>query len=277
MDLIGHIYTARRSGLFSDTELNNHVVELMFPNLRHCHDWAYMHAWEIKPNDPYKDTLAFIRAHMICDWIIHYGDACTHNKSKVGWVYKHLNIVTTRLQSFLEGLFLQGADCSYLESRMGTPKGRLDINHTLLELAIDFYIADFYPSQDDFKVWRKAFGKFSTDLESNNLASFWRLCSELQAYSDKSDAFIECEIYALSHFAAHEWNKPTDYAVFTAMRKYQIPRTAETVNYVSKFLYSLATVIEHQDIDDLFKRISDCIINPNLLYSGPWQPKNLRS
>src|SRR5438105_15956515 len=91
MDLIGHCTCAEMSGTFEERDIyGQRSVELLFLNYMHCHDWAYDDCWRPEAFGDLEPIVRLIRAHMICDWVVHYGAEHTEAKKKKGWAYRRM-------------------------------------------------------------------------------------------------------------------------------------------------------------------------------------------
>ena len=134
MYVVGHFVVTERTNLFSDEELyGSGACALMLPDYVRCHDWGYLHCFQ---GDALPETVdgALIRAHLLGDWYVHYGEGM--ERKKRGWAYRNMAVYSRRYHEFFERAARMGIreDAAPADSPQG-------FSHTMVEDTIDTYLA----------------------------------------------------------------------------------------------------------------------------------------
>lgn len=178
MDTLGHCYVAELSGEFSPADIyTRQFLTMLIPNIFHCHDWAYQHilsSTNICANrEGRRLPLREIKAHLIADWIIHYGsDWSTLEKRKCGWAYSKMGLSADGYRDFYAGLKASGLllDNAVLPEDW-TKKKRLDFHHSAVEYALDIIISDHFSSPSHFAALQH-FSRSSIHLRTRSSSAF---------------------------------------------------------------------------------------------------------
>jgi hypothetical protein len=133
MYIVGHCFVASQSGLFDESEIYGPGLRtLMLPDYTSCHDWAYAQAWETGG----VRALELVRAHMIGDWVVHYGTSRAEPRVRRGWVYARMGPAVAFYDEFFTAATRAGlrADEPPRDSKRG-------FSHSMVEYAIDTWLS----------------------------------------------------------------------------------------------------------------------------------------
>ena len=135
MDIVGHVAIADFAGVSSDPWGRDALLAL-FPNIAHCHDWAYSQL------QPVGHEAALIRTHIIADWVIHYGAHVGKQRRRIGWAYESAPWIADRMDGLFDLALKTGF--SDLDPRDHDERLHLerDFAHTAAECALDLQLVD---------------------------------------------------------------------------------------------------------------------------------------
>jgi hypothetical protein len=249
----------------------------MFPNYAHCHDWAYGHCWEPERFGKLTRTGERLRAHIICDWVIHYGTKRTDVKEKTGWAFQRMNIAGKLVTEF----FATAADEGMLDSELPdlaawTEKKRLDFAHSMVEYAVDLILAERTITPARFQGIKTGLAKLAENHGYGSCPWALNMFQELGVASERDSDFILKSIYLMARDAV-ESTSPEEFAIRTAAHKYNFRIDPGTIKYVRGYLEQIAAELDLNEITALCDQIAGVISQPKSIYSGPWQhvPANL--
>ena len=262
MDLIGHCLVAEMSGRFHEDEIYGPgIVELMFLNYAHCHDWAYASCWNTQGFErELEPTVQLLRAHMLADWVIHYGPnrALGKRKKKKGWAYRRMMIAGRLLDRFFADAERRELLVECVDPGEWDKKRRLDFNHSLVEYAVDFVLAPRVFTPKRFRKVKEGLSQLCHADGYGGREWAWDLFGHLGATSDRDRAFIEASMMQLGQDAV-ESNAPEEFAVRTSIHKYHLKLDEESVRYVRSILSEIAEEIDPDEVDALLAGISESI------------------
>ncbi len=138
MYVLGHWATTRASDAFAAADLTGlGIVALMLPDIARCHDWGYARCHDPVPaNDV---DLALVRAHMLGDWYVHYGEG--DQPIRRGWAYRSMAPFARLYDEFFATAEAEGL------RRPDMPRDSIrGFAHTMVEYAIDTWVADHDPT-----------------------------------------------------------------------------------------------------------------------------------
>lgn len=269
MDLLGHCDIALRSGVHEPDEvLGDGLLDLMLPNMLHCHDWAYAHMWELDHVPMSQQRAAdLIRCHIVADWVIHYGNEHTHTKRKCGWAYKKMAVAKIECARFFgvaaeNGLLLPKA----VLPQVWTKKQQLDFYHSIIEYSLDVLIAQTLP-QRYFRMIKDTLSKLGgADAQRWQSGVFSRF-DALGATSEHSIDFLASSIRELAKDAVAA-DRADCFAVATLIRKYGFSNTAASRTYVREFLNMIAAQLDPQEVEAMMAEIGCIAAEPLSIYTG---------
>ena len=151
MFVFGHLVTIAEARIFPDVDVlaGEHVAGFLLPDIVACHDWAYDRIWDTRPGDLVADC---VRAHMIGDAIIHYGEEWRTPRQRRGFAYRRMGLVSTGYESFFERAAANG----WLIDATAPRDSRRGWAHTLVEYSVDQCLADRGRLDDSFLAVRAA-------------------------------------------------------------------------------------------------------------------------
>src|SRR5690349_24654907 len=100
MDIIGHLAVIEHAGVANGEVWGDEAVLALFPNLAHCHEWAYHRlraTVEGTEEEPASRAAKLIEGHIITDWVIHYGPVLTPKPARIGWAYQEMSHAVDRM------------------------------------------------------------------------------------------------------------------------------------------------------------------------------------
>jgi hypothetical protein len=272
MDIVGHCVVAELSGAFQEEEIYGPgIVELMMPNYVHCHDWAYRSVWtpEAFPAED-RRTVELLRAHIVNDWVVHYGTRHTHVKEKCGWAFRRSGFAESLAVEFFEG----AAAAGLLEGGAADPRGfderqLVDFGHTFTEYAGDMLLADEFVTPARLQAIKRGFAQL--ERESGHHSHGWVLatCDRLGMTTDHPRSFVEDSIRWMAHDAAQA-ETIVDLPVRTAMRKWRFHDDPRARRYIHESLERIAARLDRSELRELLTEAGRIVADPARLYSGPW-------
>ncbi len=271
MDLIGHCAVAEMSGALVEEEVYGPgIVELMFPNYAHCHDWAYGHVWEPEQFGAWQRTGERLRAHIICDWVIHYGTKRTDVKEKVGWVYQRMEIAGKLATEFFATAVREGMlDAQMPDLANWTEKKRLDFAHSFVEYAVDLILAERTITPKRFQAIKKGLAQLADPDGYGSYPWAINMFQSMGVTSEQSSEFITNSIYRMARDGM-ESATPEEFAIRTAAHKYSFRIDEKTIRYVRGYLERIAGELDLDEIKAVCDDIVAAIRQPDSIYSGPW-------
>jgi hypothetical protein len=269
MDLLGHCEIAMRCGLHEPEEVfGDGLLDLMLPNLLHCHDWAYSSMWciEDRPEELRKAAL-LVRSHMVADWTIHYGIEGTQRKRKCGWAYQRMGVVRAECDRiFAEaragGLLLPHASVPTSWSK----KQLLDFLHSIVEYSLDVLLADSLPERH-FRRLKGTLAALGGPDKRIWKASLYGRFHAFGAWSEHTEGFLE---HSMAAFARDGYlaQRPDDFAVTTVIRKYAFVDDPAAHVFVRRFLQRIAEDMDSAEVDAMMDEVAAVASNPMSIYSG---------
>ncbi|HDR7799688.1 TPA: hypothetical protein QCY03_003489 [Bacillus tropicus] len=262
MDLIGHLKVIEDAGLGSSEYLQgDEILYAMFPNLAHCHEWAYKSLWDIHHTSD-DVGLRLIQGHMICDYVIHYGPTLAEPKERIGWAYKEMPKALEVLDQFFNHVTENGfvtTDPRLLD----TPEHmRRDFGHTAVECALDFALAnDFNCGNDRIPLIREAFEKIS--LPENGEKFVNEVFQKTNGYTREPRELIRNTIANYGKWVQTA-ETPVEFASLTLLSKYNIEITKESQLFCLEFLDNLSNRLDSTLLNQMISEIVERIINPDL-------------
>ena len=266
MDLIGHCAVAAFSGVHSEEEVfGPGVVDLMLPNVLHCHDWGYRNLWDISSFDgALRPLTRQMQTHIVADWVVHYGDAQTSVKRKVGWAYRRMGIAHRRAKGFFEGARSRDLLCSEAtDPSQWSRKRKLDFAHSITEYALDFVVAPVIMTKSRFADVKRHLSRMA---EGGDRGRAWLEAAKgaLRVETDQPDEVIGRSLKALAHDATTA-DEPVAFAVGTTLRKYGFHADGRSARYVRDFIEGVSADLDSAECRELCVSIGKIVANPGLI------------
>ena len=273
MDLIGHCAVAARSGVHDERDIfGPGIVELMLPNVLHCHDWGYRNLWSFASVDhPLRSVARQMRAHIIADWVVHYGDTQTSDKRKVGWAYRRMGLAHRRASYF----FADARRRDLLRTEATDPEGwskkrKLDFAHSITEYALDFMVAPAIITPSRFADLKKHLASMTEHGGVRGRAWLSATALALHIETDQPEDTVGRSIEALAYDASAA-EVPAAFAVGTTMRKYGFHADRRSEAYVRDFIEGIAADLDCCEAHAQCESIGRFIADPTLIYTGSWR------
>lgn len=272
MDLIGHCAVAALSGVHSERDIfGPGVVELMIPNVLHCHDWGYRNLWDISGIDhALRPVAEQMRTHIVADWVVHYGGVQTSEKRKDGWAYRRMGLAHRRAAEFFEGA--RRRDLLRTEATdpvSWSKKRKLDFAHSIAEYALDFIVAPSIMTPSRFADLKTHLGQMVDDEATRGRRWLKATAQALQVETDQPAEIVGRSIEALAYDACTA-ESPEAFAVGTTLRKYGFHVDRPSAAYVRDFIERIAADLAAREAHALCASVAEIVADPGLIYTGPW-------
>jgi hypothetical protein len=273
MDLIGHCAVAALSGVHEERDIfGPGIVELMLPNVVHCHDWGYRKLWNVASFDhPLRAVATQMRAHIVADWVVHYGDTQTSEKRKEGWAYRHMGLAHKRATHFFAGA--RSRDLLRTEAtgpEAWSKKRKLDFAHSITEYALDFIVAPVIITPSRFADIKSHLAKMTEDGGARGRRWLDATSLALQIETDQPEEIVGLSVEALAYDAGAA-EEPEAFAVGTTMRKYGFHVDGRSARYVRDFIEGIAAALDAREAHELCAAIGHVIAEPASIYTGAWR------
>jgi hypothetical protein len=225
MYIVGHCHIAQAVGLLSDPRtFGDDAVVLMLPDIVRCHDWGYSHCFDPPPRDR-RESL--VRAHMLGDWYVHYGDE-RRMVGRRGWAYRRMGHLAREYDDFFEGAERLG-----LRNAAVARDSARGFAHTMMEYLIDQVVAECGSFDAHFASVKAALGVVGS---SEGVGSLGWLTRAVAALS------IECDASRIPTDAAdfgarvRQSTHPREFALRAGAKKFALRETTDAMEYVGEYL-----------------------------------------
>lgn len=266
MDIIGHLAVIEHAGIQGADVWEDDAVLALFPNLAHCHEWAYKvlrsAAQREEPEIPQSRAARLIEGHIITDWVIHYGPRLTPDLQRIGWAYKEMHKATERMDEFFDQALAMGL--TDRDPRQHDTREHLerDFGHTSVECALDFKVGGQVADSHRETGLRNSLArlhdpKWAADLVKDVL-------TETDGYTKEPDSVLSrtmAEYGAWAGSIAH----PDDFAALTLCTRFDWNYDRRTVDYVLDFLHEVERDLDEGLAEELVDEVVATIADPKLL------------
>lgn len=269
MDMLGHCEIALRSGVHDpEVVYGDGLLDLMLPNLMHCHDWAYATMWRVEERSENLQTAArLIRTHMVADWIIHYGCAQTHRKLKCGWAYRHMGLAKVACIRFFSDADARGMlRHDVLLPHKWDKKRKLDFYHSIIEYCLDILFAQELEHRHFLRMKAVLSNLYGSDNSRGRRYVYDRF-SAFGAFSDQDTLFLQRSLDSMGRDALLA-TRPDHFAIATVIRKYGFIDEPVVYTYVRTFLEQIAADLDTNDIKSMMQELSAAAADPLSIYTG---------
>jgi hypothetical protein len=260
MDLLGHLAVIEEAGVVAGEQLwKDAAVLALLPNLTHSHFWAFDDLWDAHEGDD--PNRRIVQGHMICDWVIHFGEVRTPERKQIGWAYGQAPVGLSRLDAFMDHVVarrLASVDPRTLDDRAHLER---DFAHTAVECALDIHVTERHGPRVRFDDVRRALRQLVPTSAGMAL-----VCSHLQAlggYTEEPDALLERTVTEFGEWASIV-EQPTDFAALTLCSKYRLEPSRAAIEDVSAFLHDIANGLERSSVSRIFEAVVERIADPRL-------------
>lgn len=257
MDLLGHLTVIEEAGLASGEALwHDGAVLALFPNLAHCHDWAYDSLWHAH-REPDR-ARRIVQGHMICDWVIHYGDRRTPTRERIGWAYQQMPRALDRLDAFMDHVTARGfapVDPRALDDRAHLER---DFAHTAVECAVDVHVTERHGGRVRLDAVCRALAPLATPEGRRRIDD---ILGEIGGRTAEPVTVLDRTAEEFGTWAASV-ERPTDFAALTLCSKYGLEVSPESVADVSSFVADIAGDLDPSSTARMFDTIVERIADP---------------
>lgn len=259
MDILGHVAVIDYSGITDTGELwGEHALYSIFPNLAHCHEWAYN---ELKRSPRLTGTVMrdLITGHIVADWIIHYGPHLTPEPQRIGWAYDEMQNAVDRMDAFFDQMLADGVVDRDPRDHDTREHLERDFGHTSVECALDMMTADEmvnsgYQTAFLNSLSRLADPAFCRELVRDVFAS-------TGGYTREPDEKLARTMREYGEWAA-SIRHPEDLAALTICTKFDWPYDRRCVDRVLEFLKNVSKGLHSAPRQRLMDEVVASIAQP---------------
>ncbi|WP_113704625.1 hypothetical protein [Nonomuraea lactucae] len=266
MDIIGHLAVIEHAGVSGAEVWEDDAVLALFPNLAHCHEWAYgrlRRTIDGPPEDAEPSrTAKLIESHIITDWVIHYGPRLTPQPRRVGWAYREMHQATEAMDRFFDDALKLGIATSDPREHDTREHLERDFGHTSVECALDFKVGSHVADTAREDGLRTSLARLH-DLEwARELAS--GVFAETGGYTKEGDDKLSRTMSEYGEWA-RSIRHPEDFAALTLCTRYGWGYDRRTVDYVLDFLHTVERGLDKGLADQLVDEVVAAVADPQTM------------
>jgi hypothetical protein len=225
MYIVGHFIITERSGALAPERIyGDGAAALAFPDYVLCHDWGYERCFVSEPLSP--DGI-MIRAHLLGDWYVHYGEQTVERK-KIGWAYRRMGVYARRYDEFFAGATRLG-----LRDNVPPKDSVRGFSHTMMEYTIDTFLAEQGEFNSQFDAVRGALKKLGG--EEGIGSGPWIDETIRREGVAVSTADMAADITSYSTRVSKS-TRPSEFAYRAGIKKFGLRPCDESMRYVSRFI-----------------------------------------
>jgi hypothetical protein len=266
MDIIGHLAVLEHAGVAGAEVWEDDAVLALFPNLAHCHEWAYgklRQAIESPSGGPERGRAArLIEGHIVTDWVIHYGPQLTPEPRRVGWAYQEMHLATERLDTFIDealALGLSDRDPRDHDTREHLER---DFGHTSVECALDIKIGSHVANTAREAGLRKSLARLSEPQWAASMAA--GVMAETGGFTREPESKLSRTMSEYGQWAS-SIQHPEDFAALTICTRFNWDYDRRTVDYVLDFLHDVGHGLDAGRADELADQVVAAITDPRIM------------
>ncbi|WP_330961991.1 hypothetical protein [Photobacterium sp. 53610] len=244
MYIVGHCYIAESSGVFpSELPSTTGIGALMLPDYVNCHNWGYDNYAILTGCDG-----MLVRAHLITDWVVHFGSSFTSPRLRRGWAYRRLKLSASFYEEFFSRAYAEGV------SKSPVPKdSKRGFSHSMMEYAIDSALCRRGWFDSRFEVGT------NMALQALNLHTVKKsLCKLCIPLDEGTDLEIELASYANRLRMARD---PEDFALLAAARKFGLIVSTESADFVRQYISHLLEEVDNNEIEAVCHECAEAVSN----------------
>lgn len=261
MDIIGHLAVIEHAGVAGPEVWGEDSLLALFPNLAHCHEWAYRRlSADLRSPEHHGEHL--VQGHIITDWVIHYGPKLTPVRRRIGWAYDEAPAIADRLDAFVDGALKSGL--TDVDPRQHDTREHLqrDFGHTAAECALDLGIGASIADTPRYDALKATLTKLADPAFAADMVR--RVFAEFGGYTREEAAVLRRTADEYGQWAT-EVRHPEDFAALTICTKFDWPYDRATVDYVLTFLHDVERRLEPGAKDRIVDDIVSSIAAPRQL------------
>ncbi|GAA0674421.1 hypothetical protein GCM10010193_29170 [Kitasatospora atroaurantiaca] len=262
MDIIGHLAVIEHAATAGSEVWEEDAVLALFPNLAHCHEWAYgrlKEAVQRQDEQPVDRAAKLIEGHIITDWVIHYGPTLTPEPQRIGWAYQEMHLAVDRMDGFFDNALRLGI--TDRDPRDHDTRAHLerDFGHTSVECALDFRVGSHVADSVRENGLRQSLARLGDPAFGRNLAA--EVFSGTGGYTKEPDSLLARTMGEYGDWAS-SIEHPEDFAALTLCTKFDWPYDRRTVDYVLEFLHGIERELDHDLAEQLVDEVVAAIADP---------------
>lgn len=243
MYIVGHSLSVVDSGACAPDELDGFgVVAAMLPDILDNHAWGYgtCFTW---PADT--DVTRFIRAHMIGDWFVHFGER--NSADREGWAYRNMGHYAAQYEDFFRRAYQTG--CVSQEAPSDSRRG---FSHTMAEYSVDLWLSKCGRFDRYFDTARAALGTLGREEDDEPGSSHWlrRAMSEEKMPTEYRKASGQVESF---RERAQMSREPGEFVIHSIMHKLGFAFTEQSRDFVRDCLDDGITTMGTAELDKHYR------------------------
>ena len=247
MYIVGHLLITEKSGAFAPGEpiYSESALTIMLPDYVRCHDWGYRQCFT--RNHLSRDGL-LIRAHMLGDWFMHYGEISAEPK-KVGWAYRRMGIYARRYHEFFSEAARRGLreDVPPADSVRG-------FSHTMMEFTLDTFLVEQGLFDSRFKSVQGALGVLGLTDGLGSQQWIDKTIKSEEIFSSSSNITADVTSY---RERVQKAKNPSEFAYRAGVRKFGLCPCDESIALVRRFIRDGLREVSSQELSEVFHECSE--------------------
>jgi hypothetical protein len=265
MDIIGHLAVIEHAGTAGEEVWEDDAVLALFPNLAHCHEWAYNRlkktvSGEEEPTGGRAAKL--IEGHIITDWVIHYGNKLTPTPQRIGWAYQEMPAAVEKMDGFFDTALRNGLVDKDPRDHDTREHLERDFGHTTVECALDFRVGSEVADTARERGLRRSLARLSDPAFAAALPG--EVFGTVGGYTKEPDTMLTRTIAEYGQWAG-DISHPEDFAALTLCTKYDWAYDRRTVDYVLDFLHGIERGLDQGASERLVEDVVTAIADPRKL------------
>lgn len=266
MDIIGHLAVLEHAGVAGAEVWEDDAVLALFPNLAHCHEWAYKtlrQTIEAQPDEPEPGRATkLIEGHIITDWVIHYGPDLTPKPHKIGWAYQEMHLATERMDEFIDRALALGLSDNDPRDHDTREHLERDFGHTSVECALDFKVGRHVANTARETGLRKSLARLADPTWAAAMVT--DVMAETGGYTREDEPKLSRTMSEYGAWA-DQIRHPEDFAALTICTRFNWDYDRRTVDYVLDYLHDIERDLRPGLAEELVDQVVSRIANPRLL------------
>lgn len=246
MYIIGHYVTSSLSRRYSSSALlGSDGPALYLPDFVRCHEWGYSNCFSMPDSDLVQ---AFIKAHMLGDWWVHYGSG--NLAKRKGWAYKRMSIFSSSYQAFFD----EAERLGLADPDRGRDSVR-GFSHTMMEYCIDSHLARTMP-HEQFDALRDSLCRLGLEGERWSIPHLKSVLQKLGVQGDFGHLDHDVESFR-SRVAASQ--SAHEFAIRAGVKKFGLQSCDESLKLVDRTIQLGLMKIPSQELDTVVSMMAEFI------------------
>ncbi|WP_328314833.1 hypothetical protein OG432_34190 [Streptomyces sp. NBC_00442] len=270
MDIIGHLAVIEHAGIEGAEVWQDDAVLALFPNLAHCHEWAYTvlrRAARQREEGGIEQsrTEKLIEGHIITDWVIHFGPKLTPEAQRTGWAYQEMHLATERMDRFFDRALAMGLTDRDPRDHDTRDHLERDFGHTSVECALDFRVGSQVANSHRETGLKHSLARLDDPRWAAGLVK--DVLAEADGYTKEPDAVLARTMAEYGAWAT-SIEHPEDFAALTLCTRFDWNYDRRTVDYVLDFLHGIERDLDEGRAEELVDQVVAAIADPKRMASA---------